>query len=137
MAAGIVTVGYLHYRNYERQYRSEVESQLSAIADLKVSQPVQWRKERLADGGILFKNTELGNRTQPAPVILDIQLPQMDGFTVARELKRNPSLRDVSIVAETSYAMADDRERTLEAGCNGCIEKPITPTPSRTRSKST
>jgi CheY-like chemotaxis protein len=70
---------------------------------------------------------ELAGRIQPDLIILDIQLPQMDGYAVARELRRNPALKDVSIVAVTSYAMAGDRERTLEAGCNGYIEKPINP----------
>jgi two-component system, cell cycle response regulator DivK len=70
---------------------------------------------------------ELAGRIQPALIILDIQLPQMDGYAVARELRQNPALKDVPIVAVTSYAMVGDRERTLEAGCNGYIEKPINP----------
>ncbi len=56
LAAGIVAEGNFYYRNYEKHYRSEVERQLSAIADLKVGELVQWRKERLADGAVLFKN---------------------------------------------------------------------------------
>jgi hypothetical protein len=56
VAVGIVAAGYVYYRNYEKQYRSEVERQLSAVADLKVGELVQWRKERLADGAIYFKN---------------------------------------------------------------------------------
>jgi two-component system cell cycle response regulator DivK len=70
---------------------------------------------------------ELAGRIQPALIILDIQLPQMDGYAVARELRQNPDLKDVPIVAVTSYAMVGDRERTLEAGCSGYIEKPINP----------
>jgi CheY-like chemotaxis protein len=70
---------------------------------------------------------ELAGRIQPALIILDIQLPQMDGYAVARELRQNPALKDVPIVAVTSYAMVGDRERTLEAGCSGYIEKPINP----------
>ena len=60
-------------------------------------------------------------------VLLDIQLPGMDGHTVARELRRIPALDGVPIVAVTSYAMLGDRERCLEAGCTGYIEKPINP----------
>ena len=56
LAAGIVAEGNFYYRNYEKHYRSEVERQLSAIADLKVGELVQWRKERLGDGAMLFKN---------------------------------------------------------------------------------
>ena len=60
-------------------------------------------------------------------VLLDIQLPGMDGHSVARELRRIPALDGVPIVAVTSYAMLGDRERCLEAGCTGYIEKPINP----------
>ena len=51
----------------------------------------------------------------------------MDGHSVARELRRIPALDGVPIVAVTSYAMPGDRERCLEAGCTGYIEKPINP----------
>ena len=70
---------------------------------------------------------ELAGRIQPALIILDIQLPQMDGYAVARELRQNLALKDVPIVAVTSYAMVGDRERALGAGCTGYIEKPINP----------
>jgi PAS domain S-box-containing protein len=56
LATGIITSGYFTYRNYEKNYRAEVEQQLSAIADLKVDQLVQWRKERLGDGQVFYKN---------------------------------------------------------------------------------
>jgi PAS domain S-box-containing protein len=49
LAAGLVIADYISYRNYERHYRAEVEKQLSAIAELKVAQIVQWRRERLAN----------------------------------------------------------------------------------------
>jgi CheY-like chemotaxis protein len=70
---------------------------------------------------------ELASRIEPALIILDIQLPQMDGYAVARELRRNPALKHVPLVAVTSYAMVGDRERALDAGCTGYIEKPINP----------
>lgn len=70
---------------------------------------------------------ELARQVKPALILLDIQLPQMDGYAVARELRLNPELRNVPIVAVTSYAMVGDRERALAAGCNGYIEKPINP----------
>jgi len=64
---------------------------------------------------------------KPDLVLLDIQLPVMDGYATARELKKHPGLSGTSIVALTSYAMAGDREKALAAGCNGYIEKPINP----------
>jgi len=70
---------------------------------------------------------ESAGRIKPALILLDIQLPVMDGFAVARELKSNPALADVPIVAVTSYAMAGDREKCLDAGCVGYITKPINP----------
>ena len=70
---------------------------------------------------------ELAAQVEPALILLDIQLPVMDGYTVAQELRSNPALDEVPIVAVTSYAMAGDRERTLAAGCTGYIEKPINP----------
>lgn len=63
----------------------------------------------------------------PTLILLDIQLPVMDGYAVAAELRRNPALAHTPIVAVTSYAMAGDRENILAAGCNGYIEKPINP----------
>jgi two-component system, cell cycle response regulator DivK len=64
---------------------------------------------------------------KPDLILLDIQLPVMDGYTVARQLRANAKLDQTPIVAVTSYAMAGDREKTIEAGCNGYIEKPINP----------
>lgn len=70
---------------------------------------------------------ELAHRNVPRLILLDIQLPVMDGFTVAEELKKDPLLKDVAVVAITSYAMAGDRERILSAGCSAYLEKPINP----------
>jgi CheY-like chemotaxis protein len=64
---------------------------------------------------------------RPDLILLDIQLPGMDGYAVARQLRTNPDLADIPIVAVTSYAMAGDREKALAAGCTGYIEKPINP----------
>jgi two-component system, cell cycle response regulator DivK len=70
---------------------------------------------------------EMASRLKPALILLDIQLPTMDGYAVARALKASADLADIPIVAVTSYAMPGDRERALEAGCSGYIEKPINP----------
>jgi two-component system, cell cycle response regulator DivK len=60
-------------------------------------------------------------------ILLDIQLPVMDGYSIANELRKKPELTKTPIIALTSYAMAGDREKALAAGCNGYIEKPINP----------
>lgn len=70
---------------------------------------------------------DLAERLRPRMILLDIQLPGMDGYAVARALREKPALHDVPIVAVTSYAMAGDREKTIAAGCNGYMEKPIDP----------
>ncbi|MBI5384568.1 MAG: response regulator [Verrucomicrobia bacterium] len=70
---------------------------------------------------------QMASRVQPELILLDIQLPVMDGYAVAHALRQNPVLRAVPIVAVTSYAMVGDRERVMAAGCTGYIEKPINP----------
>ena len=74
-----------------------------------------------------IRGIEVTRVLTPALILLDIQLPTMDGYAVARALRLNATLRDTPIIAVTSYAMPGDRERALEAGCNGYIEKPIDP----------
>ncbi len=63
----------------------------------------------------------------PDLILLDIQLTVMDGYEVARRLKRAIETRSIPIVAVTSYAMAGDRETILATGSEGYIEKPIDP----------
>ncbi|RJQ53472.1 MAG: response regulator [Desulfobacteraceae bacterium] len=70
---------------------------------------------------------ELAERDDPTLILLDIQLPVMNGYEVAKALKENRSTSEIPVVAVTSYAMVGDRERVLSAGCTGYIEKPINP----------
>jgi two-component system cell cycle response regulator DivK len=78
----------------------------------------------VADG---VRGIEVARTFVPGLILLDIQLPRMDGYAVARALRRNERLRATPIVAVTSYAMPGDREKALAAGCTGYIEKPIDP----------
>jgi CheY-like chemotaxis protein len=64
---------------------------------------------------------------KPGLILLDIQLPIMDGHGVARRLKQNPDVKHIPVVAVTSHAMSGDKESILAAGCEGYIEKPINP----------
>lgn len=70
---------------------------------------------------------DLAHQLKPGLILLDIQLPVMDGYAVARNLRSNPQLSGIPIVAVTSHAMVGDREKAMAAGCNGYIEKPINP----------
>lgn len=69
----------------------------------------------------------LAAEQQPDLILLDIQLPVLDGYAVAQALRACERTTAIPIVAVTSYAMSGDRERILAAGCNGYIEKPINP----------
>ncbi len=61
----------------------------------------------------------------PDLILMDINMPDIDGYTLTNELKSMPNLVGVPIVAITANVMKGDRERTLSAGCDGYIEKPI------------
>jgi CheY-like chemotaxis protein len=69
----------------------------------------------------------LAVQLRPDLILLDIQLPGMDGYAVACKLKAASETAHIPIVAITSYAMAGDRERGMAAGCDGYMEKPIDP----------
>jgi two-component system cell cycle response regulator DivK len=83
-----------------------------------------FKVEAVRDGR---SGVELAQRLVPDYILLDIQLPGMDGYAVARALRQVDGLKDTPIIAVTSYAMEGDREKSLDAGCNGYIEKPINP----------
>lgn len=73
------------------------------------------------------RGIELAKTLNADLILLDIQLPGMDGYAVARTLRQMAALHHTPIIAVTSYAMVGDREKTIAAGCNGYIEKPINP----------
>lgn len=73
------------------------------------------------------RGIELAQTFVPHLILLDIQLPTIDGYEVARVLRTLEPLHGTPIIAVTSYAMAGDREKCLAAGCNGYLEKPIDP----------
>ncbi len=68
---------------------------------------------------------ELLKTERPDLILMDVQLPGIDGLEATRKLKENPATRDIPVVAVTSYAMKGDREKALAAGCVGYITKPI------------
>ena len=68
---------------------------------------------------------EILKTDRPALIIMDIQLPGMDGLEATKKLKENPATRYIPVVAVTSYAMKGDRESAAAAGCAGYVTKPI------------
>lgn len=64
---------------------------------------------------------------KPDFIILDIQLPDIDGVEVIQRIRNHKNSRDIPAIAMTSYAMSGDREKLLLSGCDGYIEKPIDP----------
>jgi CheY-like chemotaxis protein len=70
---------------------------------------------------------DLALKEKPNLIIMDIQLPGMDGLETTRRIRESKADGGVPIIALTSYAMTGDRERALSAGCNGYLEKPINP----------
>lgn len=62
---------------------------------------------------------------RPDLILMDIQMPGMDGLTFTRKLKEDPGLRDIPVVAMTSFAMKGDAQKAYAAGCDGYIAKPI------------
>ncbi len=71
------------------------------------------------------KGIALALSQHPDLILMDMNLPKMDGYTLTRRLRESPELDDVPIIAMTANVMHGDREKTLEAGCDGYIPKPI------------
>jgi len=70
---------------------------------------------------------EMAIKERPDLIIMDIQLPDISGLEATKRIRSSKADGGIPVVALTSYAMVGDRERALEAGCTGYIEKPIDP----------
>ncbi len=69
----------------------------------------------------------LAKKNRPDLILMDIQLPVMDGYAATRQIREDDALRGVPIIAVTSFAMVGDKEKALDAGCTAYVEKPINP----------
>ena len=69
----------------------------------------------------------LAHENNPEIILIDIQLPDMDGYEICNKLRHNGLPKDTTIIAVTSYAMGGDRDKAIEAGADGYLEKPINP----------
>ena len=70
---------------------------------------------------------EVASRERPDLILMDIQLPGIDGYEVTRRIKANPKLRKIPIIAVTSYALSGDDKKAFAAGCDGYVTKPYSP----------
>jgi CheY-like chemotaxis protein len=75
-----------------------------------------------ADGG---EGLRLAGDERPDAILLDLSLPVVDGWEVARRLKADPELRDIPVIALSAHAMRGDELKALEAGCDAYLAKPI------------
>jgi CheY-like chemotaxis protein len=74
-----------------------------------------------------IQGLELATKQKPDLILMDIQLPDIDGLEAVKRIRTAKTGQEIPIVALTSYAMVGDREKSLAAGCTGYIEKPINP----------
>jgi len=73
------------------------------------------------------EGVELAIKEKPDLILMDIQLPGIDGLEATKRIRKSEAGEEIPIIALTSYAMTGDREKALRAGCTGYIEKPINP----------
>lgn len=66
-------------------------------------------------------------KQRPDLILMDIQLPVMDGYEATRQIKGNPATKDIPIIVVTSYALSGDEARAREAGCDDYVTKPYSP----------
>ena len=69
----------------------------------------------------------LAHENKPEIILIDIQLPDMDGYEICNKLRHNGLSKSTTIIAVTSYAMSGDKEKAVDSGADGYIEKPINP----------
>jgi two-component system cell cycle response regulator DivK len=91
-------------------------------------------RDLLANAGFELIEAESGedalaavSAKRPDLILMDIQLPVMDGYEAARQIKSNPDMKTVPIIAVTSYALAGDEAKALAAGCIAYVSKPFSP----------
>ena len=91
-------------------------------------------RDMLGNAGYELVEVETGEEAlrtvetqRPDLILMDIQLPVMDGYEAARRIKSNPDMNAVPIIAMTAYALAGDEAKALAAGCNGYVTKPFSP----------
>ncbi|BCS96605.1 hypothetical protein DSLASN_22370 [Desulfoluna limicola] len=130
------TVHPLTHVRPQRKPAPEMRQQMGGarvllVEDNEINQQIA--REMLEDAGLVVtiagdgrQAVETMKKGQFDTVLMDIQMPVMDGYTATREIRKlSPAIRDIPIIAMTAHAMAGDREKSLEAGMNDHVSKPI------------
>lgn len=73
------------------------------------------------------KGVALAAETRPDLILMDVQLPNIDGYEATRRIRRNPETQHIPIIAVTSYALSGEEEKASDAGCDGYVSKPFSP----------
>ena len=92
------------------------------VRDLLLASGYQLIEATTGEEGLKMATTE-----KPDLILMDIQLPGMDGYEVTRRIKANPELNPIPIIVVTSYALSGDDKKAFDAGCNGYVTKPFSP----------
>jgi len=79
----------------------------------------------VAEDGV--EGVKLSVSEKPDLILMDMQIPLLDGYEAAKQIKANKEISNIPIIAITSFAMIGDKEKAMNAGCDGYIEKPINP----------
>lgn len=100
----------------------DTEDNRQIVRDLLSS--VGYELLEAADGA---QGVAMAVKHRPDLILMDIQLPVMDGYEASRQIKSNPDLQHIPIIAVTSFALSGDESRTRAAGCDGYVAKPFSP----------
>jgi two-component system cell cycle response regulator DivK len=92
------------------------------MRDLLAASGYQSMEATTGDEGLAMAEREV-----PDLILMDIQLPGLDGYEVTRRIKANPTLQHIPIIAVTSYALSGDDQKAYAAGCDGYVTKPFSP----------
>lgn len=82
---------------------------------------------RVAEAETGEEGIRVAHEVLPALVLMDVSMPGIDGFEATRRLKADPRTAAIPVVALTAHALAEDRQRALQAGCDGYLAKPVEP----------
>ena len=98
------------------------EDNRQIVRDLLTSAGYELIEAGTGEDGVALAETQ-----HPDLILMDIQLPGLDGYEATRRIKANPALRQIPIIAVTSYALSGDDAKALAAGCDAYVTKPFSP----------